>query len=47
MLSAEQDVSQGMGPLALWAGLLLPPIAWLLNLQISYILVPWACASGR
>jgi hypothetical protein len=43
----QQYFSHGKGLLALWAGLLLPPIAWLLNLQISYMLVPWACSTGR
>jgi hypothetical protein len=31
----------------LWAGILLPPIAFLLNLQINYSLVPWVCVTGR
>jgi hypothetical protein len=36
-----------MGLLSLWAGVLLPPFAWFLNLLIGYTLVPWACATGR
>ena len=28
-------------------GLLLPPVAWLLDMQISYSLVKWACAHDR
>jgi hypothetical protein len=28
-------------------GFLLAPFAFLLNLQISYMLVPWACSSGQ
>src|SRR5262245_54830764 len=39
--------SPGSGPLTLWAGVLVPPIAWFLSQQISYMLVPWACATGR
>jgi hypothetical protein len=39
--------SQGRGLLALWAGILLPPFAWFLDQQLSYLLVPWACVSGR
>jgi hypothetical protein len=42
-----QYFSQGRGLLALWAGLLLPPFAWFLNLQLSYMLVPWACVTGQ
>jgi hypothetical protein len=33
--------------LTLWVGVLLPPVAWFLSQQISYVLVPWACATGR
>jgi hypothetical protein len=44
---APKDSSWRMGLLALWAGLLLPPCAWVLGLLISYILVPWTCATGR
>jgi hypothetical protein len=33
-------------PLMEWVGVLAGPIASLLNLQVSYMLVPWACASG-
>jgi ABC-type Fe3+-siderophore transport system permease subunit len=29
------------------AGLLLPPLAWLLDMQVSYSLVKWACAHDR
>ena len=32
---------------ALIAGLLLPPLAWLLDMQVSYSLVKWACAQDR
>jgi hypothetical protein len=31
---------------ALWAGLLLPPAAFLVNLELAYALVPVACSSG-
>ena len=30
---------------ALWTGLLLPPAAFLLNLEVAYALVPTACSS--
>ena len=32
---------------ALAVGLLLPPLAWLLDMQVSYSLVKWACANDR
>ena len=31
---------------ALWAGLLLAPAAFLLNLEVAYALVPSACSTG-
>src|SRR4051812_45535055 len=31
----------------LWAGILAGPIAWFLQMQVSYALVPWACATGH
>lgn len=30
---------------ALWTGVLLPPIAFLINLEVAYALVPAACSS--
>src|SRR2546426_2864705 len=44
---AERCFSQGMGLLALWLGLLTAPLAWLVNLLLSYTLVLWACSTGR
>ena len=41
------DVSPGRDLLALWTGILLPPVAWFLSQQLSYTLVLWACATGR
>jgi hypothetical protein len=41
------DASPGRDLLALWTGILLPPIAWFLSQQLSYTLVLWACATGR
>lgn len=35
------------GLMLLMGGLLLAPLAWFLDLQISYATVKWACASGR
>lgn len=31
----------------LWGGLLIPPIAWLIDLQISYAIAGWVCETGR
>jgi hypothetical protein len=31
---------------SLWAGLLLPPFAWALQMAISYAAVPWLCRLG-
>jgi hypothetical protein len=40
----KREFKSTAGLLALWAGLLCGPIAWLLQLQTAYILVPWSCA---
>jgi len=32
---------------ALWSGIFAGPIAWGIDLQLRYALVPWACATGR
>ena len=44
---AEKDFKQPGVLFALWVGVLLGPFAFLLNLQISYMLVPWACSTGQ
>lgn len=31
----------------LWFGLLAPPFLMLLNLQLSYMMTPWACRTGQ
>ena len=45
------DVANNAAPhphaLALWTGILAGPVAWLLQMQTSYALVPWACATGH
>ena len=35
------------GLVKLLAGVFIGPAAWLLNLQVNYSLVKWACASGN
>jgi hypothetical protein len=44
---AQKEFSGGGGLLALWAGLLAGPAAFLSNLQVNYMLVPWVCATGH
>ena len=31
---------------ALWTAVLLGPVVFLINLQVTYVMVDWACASG-
>jgi hypothetical protein len=33
-------------PLPLWTGILAGPVAWALDLEISYAIVKWTCAAG-
>lgn len=35
-----------VGLMLLVAGVLIPPVAWFLDMQASYALVKWACAHG-
>jgi hypothetical protein len=42
---AAQDYWEHIGLAKLMGGLLLPPFAWLLDLQVSYATVKWACAA--
>jgi hypothetical protein len=39
------EVPDGTEIRDLWAGLLLPPLAFLINLEVAYALVPVACSS--
>jgi hypothetical protein len=36
-----------LSPLPLWTGILAGPLAWALNLLISYALVKWTCDQGQ
>ena len=36
-----------LSPLPLWTGILAGPIAWALDLSISYAIVKWTCSSQR
>src|ERR1044071_3184653 len=44
---AEKGFNRVGGIFSLWSGLLVAPFAFLLNLQVSYMLVPFVCATGR
>jgi len=40
----SNEISPSTGP---WVGLLLPPVAWAVQMQILYVLVRPECTSGR
>lgn len=42
---AAQGYWEHIGLMKLIAGLLLPPFAWLFEMQVSYATVKWACAA--
>jgi hypothetical protein len=44
---ASEHFATGRGATALWAGILLPPLAFLTAMEVAYVLVPWACERGR
>lgn len=48
-MSAEttREFKEGAGPGLLWAGVLVGPVATLIQLQTNYALVLWACGSGQ
>jgi hypothetical protein len=50
-LGAEAHVTAAdvrwLSPLPLWTGILAGPVAWSLNLGVSYALVKWTCAARR
>lgn len=48
-MSAEttREFKEGAGPGLLWAGVLVGPLATLVELQANYALVLWVCGSGR
>ena len=47
LLGAETDVTPGdvrwLSPLPLWTGVLAGPLAWAVDLSVSYALVKWTC----
>lgn len=42
-----REFKKGAGPGRLWAGVLVGPLATLVQLQTNYALVLWACGAGR
>jgi hypothetical protein len=42
----EARTPPGERPGPLWFGMLAGPVAFLVNLQVMYMLVPWACRGG-
>ena len=53
-MGAEADLGrdtdrgvQWLTPLPLWSGILSGPLAWALDLSVSYAIVKWTCSSQR
>ena len=50
-MGAQTDVTAGdvrwITPLPLWTGILAGPVAWSINLAVSYALVKWSCVARR
>ena len=44
---AKMSSINGPDLILLFTAFLLPPFAFFLNLQLSYLAVPWACATGH
>jgi hypothetical protein len=44
---AKENLAQTSSLSLLWVGLFAGPAAFLLYLQVNYMLVPWACATGH
>jgi protein-S-isoprenylcysteine O-methyltransferase Ste14 len=42
-----QDTPEERAPLLQWVGLFLPALVFFAHLEIGYVLVPWACATGH
>ena len=47
MSDVANNTTAPANALSLWAGILAGPFAWFLQMQVSYALVPWACATGH
>jgi hypothetical protein len=49
-LGAAADVTVerwALSPAALWAGILAGPVAWAIDLEVSYALVTWTCQTRQ
>lgn len=44
---AKETPAQTRSLSSLWVGLFAGPVAFLLELQINYMVVPWACRTGH
>jgi hypothetical protein len=49
MMSTEARVATPPGPAnaALWSGIALPILAFIVQQQVSFLLTPWVCDTGR
>ena len=47
MSEATHNIAREKGNILLWAGMLAGPIAWALQLEVSYMLVGTACSQDR
>jgi hypothetical protein len=43
---AEETLVEAEGVFVLWAGVLIAPTAYFLQLVVAYALVPWVCGGG-
>jgi len=44
---SDKKFAKTSGQLLLWTGVLLAPIVWATQMEINYLLVPYACMSGH
>ena len=42
----DRELSEGRGLAEQWLGMLFAPAVFFAHLQVAYMLVPWACATG-
>src|SRR4051794_2098162 len=43
--TAKPDPTPPRAPMALWAGVIGSPVAWAVQFELNYLLVPWVCTS--
>jgi protein-S-isoprenylcysteine O-methyltransferase Ste14 len=44
---SQQNAPRERAPVLQWVGLFLPALTFFAHLEIGYVLVPWACATGQ